>query len=155
MRSEHPLIVALVEALARECGVDPKVLWDALDGKPSPRRFVEFLVYQFHPQLSADDFVIEGSTSVANGDRIATNMQTESQIVGVKPTDHPFTRALRRKGLTLAEWAHTHDVPRPTVSSWFLAGTAPRRIPRSMAEAIKKELGVPLTAWTNGIREGK
>ena len=157
-RPEHPLIVLLVDALARECGYSPKVLWDALDGKPSPPRFVRALVEAFAPGLSEADFVIEGSTSVPNGTKVGTDMQAPALIGGAhgRPVmEHPFTRALYSKGLTVTEWAKDHDVDRHTVKFWYVPDG--RQIPRSMADLIEKELKVPATArtWKNGIREGK
>lgn len=69
--------------------------------------------------------------------------------------EHPFTRALHAKGLTITEWAAKHDVDRGTVKFWYMSGG--RKIPRAMADLIQRELGVPATAktWKNGIREPK
>jgi hypothetical protein len=156
MRPEHPLIVLTVEALAREFGVTPKALWDAIDGKPTPARLVKALVAAYYPGLREADFVTEGSTSAPNGGIFGAPMQTET-IVGAKPTDHPFTRALRARGLTLAEWCQTHDIERMMAKGWYTSGSGARRIPRAVADMIESELGVRATPanWPNGIREEK
>jgi len=72
---------------------------------------------------------------------------------GRPPTDHPFVRALRARGLTITEWAATNKVGRGSVKSWFLPGAGGRRIPRAWADAIEKEFGVPATTrtWQHGI----
>ncbi len=70
-------------------------------------------------------------------------------------SDHPFPVALgkRKPAMTVAQWADAHDIKRTTVNSWFLEGKAARRIPRSVAREIQREFKVPLSAWTNGIKE--
>lgn len=158
MRPEHPLIVLTVEALAREFGVPPKALWDAIDGKPSPRRLVEKLVKAYWPGLREADFVIEGSTSVPNGTKVGAKMEGQALIGGRegRPTlEHPFTRALHKQGVTVTEWAAKHEIDRSTVKFWYMDGG--RKIPRKWADIIEGELDVPATAktWKNGIREAK
>lgn len=158
MRPEHPLIQLTVAALAREFGVPPTILWDALDGKPTPRQLAERLVAAYYPGLRLEDFAIEGSTSVPNGTKLDAKMQPQALIGGRegRPTlEHPFTRALHGQGMTVTEWAAKHDVDRGTVKFWYIPGG--RKIPRKMADLIQRELGVPATAktWKNGIREPK
>ncbi len=83
-------------------------------------------------------------------------MQTESlRIRGPSPSKHPFTDALRNAGVSVAEFARAHKLSRGQVKSWFLGGATARRIPKSMAETIKKEYGVPFSAWKNGIEDSK
>ena len=163
MRSEHPLIVALVEALARECGVDPKVLWDALDGKPADPVLVAGLVEAFHPMVRASDFVIEGLPYVPNDVTVRNVQQPDSEhIVGAKPHPHPFTNALRARGLTVTEWCEKNGLERGAVKSWYLASSAGRSIPKKWAEAIEAEFTdesgktlVPANrrTWKNGIQQ--
>ena len=43
------------DAMAREFGVDPKVLWDVLDGKQGPPRFVKGLLSSVEPRLSEEE----------------------------------------------------------------------------------------------------
>jgi hypothetical protein len=62
---------------------------------------------------------------------------------------HPFVRALVEKRLTVTEFAATLGYSRSTVQSWYDArGGNGRPIPRSAAEAIRKQLRVPLSAWS-------
>jgi hypothetical protein len=159
MRREHPLIVLTVEALARQFGVEPTALWNAIDGKPTPRGLVDALVKAYYPGLREADFLVdEGSTSVPNGTKMRGNVQGQALIGGRegRPSlEHPFTRALHSKGITVTEWAAKHKVDRGTVKFWYMTGG--RKIPRAMADLIQLELGVPATAktWKNGIREPK
>jgi len=66
---------------------------------------------------------------------------------------HPFPMELEKRGLTVTFWAKKHNHDRARVKSWFAVGDGGRRIPRAIAEAIEKELGVPATlrTWKNGI----
>jgi hypothetical protein len=70
-------------------------------------------------------------------------------------SNHPFPVALGKlkPAVTLRQWAETHDLSRSKVASWLLTGDGGRRIPRKYADEIKKDFGVPLSAWPNGIRE--
>lgn len=155
----HPLVAALLDSLARKMRVDPSMVRDAVEGRPIPEWFAGALAGAFAPRVKLADFVTEPLPSVANDATIATPMQTQSTregaITGRKPTAHPFTEALRARGLTVTEWADSHGLENPTVKSWYLGGNAARKIPRSLAVKIERELGVPLSAWTNGIRGEK
>ena len=89
---------------------------------------------------------------------IVPNMQAQTQVRHERrgrPTEtkHPFPRALEARGITVTEWADKHGHSRGRVKSWFMTGSGGRRIPRDVAEAIEKELGIPATArtWKNGI----
>jgi hypothetical protein len=74
---------------------------------------------------------------------------------------HPFPRALEAAGMTVSAWALKHGHDRARVKSWFAEGDGGRRIPRDVAEAIEKEMGVDakkrplvpatLATWKNGI----
>lgn len=163
MRSEHPLVVALVEAFARKAGIDPPSLWRALDGGSVPRELVDGLVEAFHPMVRRDDFAIEGLPCVPKGATVRNVPQVDSEhiLVGAKPHPHPFTAALRRRGRTVTEWAETNGLQRGEVKSWYLASTAGRTIPKKWAEAIEAEFvgadgksEVPATrrTWKNGIQ---
>lgn len=67
---------------------------------------------------------------------------------------HPFPAAIDAAGGTVEGWARDHSVNVKTVKAWYSKGEAGRRIPKAMAEAIERELGVPATVaiWRNGIR---
>jgi hypothetical protein len=89
---------------------------------------------------------------------IVPNMQAPTAVRHDRPgrpteTKHPFPKALATRGLTVTEWAAKHGHNRGRVKSWFMPGSGGRRIPRDVAEAIEKELGIPATArtWKNGI----
>ncbi len=163
MRTEHPLIVALVEAFARKAGIEPPILWDALDGKPADSGLVAGLVEAFHPAVRRGDFVILGSTSVPNDVTVRNVQQPDSEhIVGAKPHPHPFTNALRARGLTITEWCEKNGLERGAVKSWYLASSAGRSIPKKWAEAIEAEFiderGKTLVpanrrTWKNGIQQ--
>lgn len=62
---------------------------------------------------------------------------------------HPFVAAMKREGLTVAEIAVDLKRGASTVKSWYKAADDPafRPIPRAAAMALKKRLGVPLSAW--------
>ena len=114
------------------------------------------LTAAFAPLVSPGDFL--GSTSVPLGTTVGGVNQPQALIggrEGAPSLEHPFTRALHSKGMTITEWAENHGLDRGTVKFWYIAGG--RKIPRKWADVIAKELGVPATArtWKNGIREGK
>lgn len=150
----HPLLVLPFEALSRQFGVAPEDMWAYVERRRrAPRWLVNALVETFEPGLSDDDFDIDETLpSVPNGATIGTQMHVEP-IVGAKPTPHPFTRALRKRGMTVTEWADAHGLTRAAVKAWFLPAPSGRKIPRSMVRIIEAELKVPATAWRNGIRE--
>ncbi len=154
--SYHPLIRLTVDALARQFSVEPRVLWDAVEGRPIPADVAAALVEAYDPGLRLTDFAIEGSTSVPNDATIGTVMQTQSAphlFSGPRPTDHEWTRALRERGITITEAADALGVTRAAAKSWILPPPHGRKIPRAHAVAIRKRYGVPLYAWPNGITE--
>ena len=168
MRTEHPLIVALVEAFSRKAGIEPPILWDALDGKPADPVLVAGLVEAFHPAVRAADFVVAGGLpSAPNRDMFGAPMQaqtTTESFEGRPPTDHPFVNALRARGETLTAWCDEHKIERAAVKGWYTPGKGARRIPMRWAKLIEKEFGlapgrkVPLlpaieAIWRNGIKQ--
>lgn len=157
-RDLHPLIVLTVDALGRRFGVEPADLWAWLERRaPAPRWFVDAAIETYYPGLRETDFDIDESlASVPNSARMEHVSQPQVEpIVGRKPTKHPFTAALRKRGMTLTEWAATNGVGRGAVKSWFLPGVGGRRIPRKWADAIEREFRVPATrrTWPHGIIE--
>lgn len=64
-------------------------------------------------------------------------------------SDHAFPKALKRANVTMVEYARKLGKNRSTVKSWV-----DRPIPRTMAEFIESDLGVPasLASWPAGIK---
>ena len=60
---------------------------------------------------------------------------------------HPAKDILYRKGITVAALAATLGEPRSSVAKWFGAGRMNRPIPRRYAERLKRQHGIPYTAW--------
>lgn len=182
-RPEHPLIVATIDALARQFGVAPADLWAWMDRtRKAPRWFVDAAVQAFDPILRETDFDVDESLPsapkhVTFGAMQATKSSSKAPrrmarwqvdavakaigvdeirlFEGAKPTDHPFVNALREKGVTLTEWCAKHRLKREAVKGWYTTGVGARRIPRRWAKAIEAELGLPAdaTIWANGIRD--
>ena len=148
---------AMRDALAREFGVDPKVLWDVLDGKPGPPRFVKGLLYSMGPLLTEDTLSEphdDGLPSVADDATIATSMleQTTRDIRGARPTKNKASDALREAGVSFAELARAMGLPLSTVRSWFQKGSGGRPVPAKHFPALK-EYGIKAADLPNGVAE--
>jgi len=57
-------------------------------------------------------------------------------------------RLLYEKDMTLAKLAKKLKVGRPLVSKWFGTSEENRPIPRAIAERLRAEYDIPLTAWS-------
>lgn len=161
----HPLVRLLVEAYARECGVEPERQWRWLEGREvPPPRWVKQQLYNFDAGLKESDFL--SLPSAGENGTIAPFMQatSEREFEGRPPTDHPFVNALRARGMTLTEWCHRHNVKRQRVKSWYVKGDGARQIPALWAKRIEDEFGnaprskrplLPATedTWPNGIKD--
>ena len=153
MRTEHPLIVALVEAFARKAGIEPPTLWDALDGKPADPGLVAGLVEAFHPMVRASDFrALPFATDDA---RIATPMlqQTPHSIRGARPTKNKATDTLREAGVTIAEVADALGVKPSTARSWFQNGDSGRTVPAKHAVTLASKYGIKPSFFPKGVAE--
>lgn len=162
MRREslHPLVVLAVDAFARTFGVEAADLWAWMAReRPAPRWFVDRVVESFLPGLRETDFDVDESlSSVPKGTKVGVPMEAQPLIgggTGRPMIEHPFTRALHQRGMTVTDWAASHKVDRHTVKFWYVEGG--RQIPRHWADLIQRELKVPATTktWKNGIREPK
>lgn len=155
MRREslHPLIRLTIDGLAREFGVAPTVLWDALDGKPSPPRFVKALVDAYAPGLTEADFVIEGLSSRPKNGTLrtmsATGIEAPQKGRPLEHGGHELIKALKKAGVTLAEAAKEVKRSTASVRSWLypVGDTSFRPIPRACAEHFRDKYKVPLATW--------
>ena len=98
--------------------------------------------------------IAEGLQDVPSS-RTVVRMEPESKplkISAARATEHPFTEALRKRHMTIGEWAVAHGLSREKVSSWLRASGG-RRIPAEWAERIRAEFGVPLDAWPHGVKQ--
>jgi len=57
-------------------------------------------------------------------------------------------RMLYERGMTVAGLAKHLGETRPRVSKWFGPASDNRPIPKRIAERLRDELGIPLTAWS-------
>lgn len=149
----HPVIVAHETLFARELGLDPDEWLDALCFlRPLSDRMIEAIV-STHPSLSRSELT---SGVERTKDRYVTPVDIPRDRNVGRPieTKHPFTKALDEKGMTVADWARAHDFEPTRVKSWYREKGG-RAIPRKVAEAIERELGVKATArvWKNGLRD--
>lgn len=147
-RREHPLIVASIEAIARNGGLDPEDLWAYLDRRKAPPRAVrDALVAAFFPLVPPESFL-------PSDEEISTirTMRTEIDPPrrGRPPVvDHPLFAALAAKGVTLAEEAQAvHRSPASIRSMCYPKGNDSRRpAPEALQKRWLAEYGVPLKAW--------
>ncbi len=151
----HPLDLALRVRFAREAGIDPERLAAWLEWREAaPREMVDRLVAAFFPVVPPDAFLVEEPLPPRRDDAtIATQMlqSPHDTVPGVKPTRHPFSEALRKRGISLAEWAKDHGVSASYARSWIQKGAGARPIPKKFATLIAVEFGIPLSAWKNGL----
>lgn len=105
------------------------------------------------PLRSSDERVIDRHVGQAE---ILTRYRQQGRQPG-RPveSDHPFSRALADAGVTMQGWARAHGLSRTRVRSWIIDGTenGGRRIDRKYAEEIRREFKVPLSAWSNGVKD--
>lgn len=153
------MLVAMAEMYARRIGVEPAQLWAWLDKRePIPLDVRDRLVAAFFPMVPPDSFLAAEAPLSFSGDSgtITTPMQLDSnqqkKVRGAVPTKHPFAAALRKRGMSLAEWAKANGVSPSYARSWIQRGVGGRPIPKKHAESIEREFGVPNTpaTWKNG-----
>lgn len=158
MKQPHPLYLALADAFARKAGIDPQAIRNACDGLPSDKRLVDALVSAFFPLVPPGSFVIEGLPTDTDAATIDTHMlqeSTQAKIRGPQPASHRWTKALRKRGMSVAQWARLHDVGYSAARSWLQKGPGGRAIPRAFQRIIEKEDGVPESAWPHGVIDRK
>jgi hypothetical protein len=149
----HSMLRALVHGFATKAGLDPAEVeaWVQMEKAP-PTEIRRKLVETFFPMVDPADFLLPSDEDDAT---IATVSQLQSpqstKIRGAVPTEHPWTKALRKKGVSIAEWATTHGVSYSSARSWVQPGSGARKIPREHAAAIKEDFGIPLSAWKQGF----
>jgi hypothetical protein len=146
-------LVALGEAYARRAGIDPGDFWAYVYRRaPPPPELRAAIVDAFFPRVRPDDFL--GLTTRAENDTLAamdaTTIAAARRGRPMGHRKHPFVVALLRERLTVAEIAKDMNRSQSTVKSWYKAADDPayRPIPRTMAAALEKRLGVPLSAWS-------
>jgi hypothetical protein len=141
--------VGLGEAFARRAGIPVADFWDfATKAREPPPDLLEALRDAFAPLTPPED-----TATLATMQADATRGQKVSRS-RLEPGNrkHPFVAALVAKGLTVTEFASTLGYSRSTVQSWYDRGEGNGRpIPRKAAEAIRKQLGVPLSAWSRVV----
>lgn len=165
-RPEHPLVVALVEQYARAIGVEPGRFWRLLDKKEAPTPLeLRGLLHAWAPVLTAEDFaeplttVHEPNTVDGMPPALSSNALRSQAALSDATREHKFVRALQKRGETLAEAAETvsrlagKKFSRSALAGWIKpkGDVAARGIPLIAAEAIRKEYGVPHTAWARVI----
>lgn len=151
----HPLIVLTVDALAREFGVPPKELWDALEGKPSRREFVERLVAAYYPGLRESDFVIEGSLTARKEPSTIRTMRANEideprvgRPIGEKvdrsPAGNKLVAVLIKRGISIAEVARAVKRDAATMRAYLRAKDSKhyRPMPDDVKAYIRSEYGV-------------
>lgn len=160
----HPLVVALVEAYARELRLPPAELWDYLERrKAPPDELRRQLVEAFFPRVRPDDFLLPSGTendtvNTVNASPSSNALRSRARISD-ESRKHKFVRIIARKGVTFAEVAVAlseklgRKVPRSTVQAWPKKPGDPsyRAIPEDAAEALRELYGVPMNCWARVI----
>lgn len=79
----------------------------------------------------------------------APNLSSDTKrAAGRARRDSEAQRLLYEKDMTIAKLAKELKVGRPLVSKWFGTEEENRPIPRAIAERLKAEYEIPLTAWS-------
>jgi hypothetical protein len=169
------MIRAPAQYFARRVGISEDDYWAYAWGKkPLPPGLAPALVAEFFP-LVAPEELETGLPSVPNDAKVrdmsqAPAFEIRARKVG-RPieSDHQFSQWLRRRNITMTEWAADHIDPntgkaykRERVKSWVASGDGGRPIPEETAKVIEEESRDPKTGkpavpalkrcWPNGIR---
>lgn len=145
------MVVALVEAYARQAGLCVDDLWAYLDRRAAPPTEVRAaIVDAFYPAVRPDHFLLPSSADNDTLDTMnATAISPPRRGRPLADTDHPFVAALISRGLTIAEVAAAVGRAASTVKAWYKDPKDPafRPIPRECAVELRRLYKVPLTAW--------
>ena len=86
--------------------------------------------------------------SVASGGTLALVATKPRKTKPHKRSDHPFPQKVNVK-----QWAEKAGLSYTYVKSWYSTNKLKRHIPRKWALQIRKEHGIPLESWPNGITD--
>lgn len=137
-------------AAAKRLRIEASVLATQAGAKLSQAEAFEALA-----GVRSDVAVRMGLPSDADSATLATHMEEQTRGTKVSRArldranrKHPFVAALVKSGTTVTAIAAELGYSRSSVQSWYDSDADNGRpIPRAAAEAIKRRLGVPLTAW--------